>query len=42
MTIIVLHGFADASKLAAAPMYTVAFHASEAHKEIHIYLPHGV
>ena len=31
MTIIVLHGFADASRLAAAPMYTVTFHASEAH-----------
>ena len=31
MTIIVLHGFADASKLEAAAMYTVPFHASVAH-----------
>ena len=31
MTIVVLHGFADASKLEAAAMYTVPFHASVAH-----------
>ena len=31
MTIIVFHGFADASKLEAAAMYTVPFHASVAH-----------